>query len=298
MLEPGPEVLEEPVWYAPLRSPAWFLPLIRPGAPKLVFTAQAGSEADPDRAVRRGLPMYLAEAVRFTTDAQAAISFERASVLRGYSVRADVVLAGDGDDRSVVVRLDGPADHAVVERGAIGSGGLETALADLPGAVTAAFRAFGVRSVWSTVWAPPTPGYALPQVRAHEMCRWLGDPANCSPRPRETAEENRDRRQAVLGALRPLSDLAQRVPSPFTAFLFFAGLAAARDAGSGLHLEFRLPANAVCMNATDPRDPVFRMSVLVFRLLGDPVIAGQRARAIVTDDPDFRHWLTRTEAVT
>jgi hypothetical protein len=298
MLEPGPEVLEEPVWYAPLRSPAWFLPPIRPGAPNVVFTAPAADDDDPDRAVRRGLPMYLAEAVRFTTDAQAATSFAGASLLRPSTVRADVVLAGAADDRSAIVTLEGPADHSVVERGAVGIDGLETALAALPGTLTAALRAFGIRSVWSAVWASPVQGYALRQVCAHEMCRWLGDPANCVPRPEETPEETRDRRQAVLGALRPLSGLAQRVASPFTAFLFFAGLAAARDAGSGLHLEFRLPANAMCMNATDPRDPVFRLSVLVFRLLGDPVIASQRARAIVTDDPDLRHWLTRTEAVT
>jgi hypothetical protein len=297
MLEPEPDVLEEPVWYAPLRSPAWFLPPLRAEAPKLVFAAAPGSDGQ-DRAVRLGMPMYLAEAVRFTTDAQAATSFESASVLPAYAVRAEVGLVGGGEDRSVVVTLDGPDDHAVVERRAVGTDGLETALAALPGAVTAALRAFGVRSVWSTVWAPPVPGDALRRVCAYEVCHWLGDPANAAPPAEETPDETAARRHAVLGALRPLSELAQRVPSPFTAFLFFAGLAAARDARSGLHLEFRLAANALCMNATDPRDPVFRMSALVFRLLGDPLIASQRARAIATDDPDLRQWLSRTEAVT
>ena len=70
----GPiEPLEPPVWYAPLRSPSWLVPVVREGAPTIVFCAEGWDDravGEAGRDLRLGLPVYLAEAVRFGTNAR------------------------------------------------------------------------------------------------------------------------------------------------------------------------------------------------------------------------------------
>jgi len=48
------------------------------------------------------------------------------------------------------------------------------------------------------------------------------------------------------------------------------------------------------MDATDPRDPVFRLSVIALRAIGDEAIAERRAQRLETvEDPAFQDWLER-----
>ena len=61
-----------------------------------------------------------------------------------------------------------------------------------------------------------------------------------------------------------LGSLATSTPEPFPALLFFGALARRRTTlGSSIVGEFRLQANARCMTATDPLDPVYAMAALV-----------------------------------
>ena len=66
--------LETPVWFGPLREPAWLLPRVRDDAPTIVFGAERWRETGVDgdgRDLRLGVPLYLAEAARFGTNARA-----------------------------------------------------------------------------------------------------------------------------------------------------------------------------------------------------------------------------------
>jgi hypothetical protein len=290
----APSVLEHPVWYEPLRSPSWLLPKVEADAPRIVFASVPGDDREPaeDRELREGLPMYLAEAVRYSTAARTGVSFD-GSVEPG-AIHGEV-LTGD----TLEVRLRGPAgeDLGTVIEAAPDAASLGRAIGALPGAVAAALRPAGVRSVWSTVFQIPIETHAADDVRGYEVCRSLRDPRIHQDVP-DDSEETARRRAAVDSALRRLADLSGRVTTPFASMLFFAALAATHQHGNPAYLGYRLSANGRCTTATDPRDPVFRISVLVFRLLGDPVIAGQRARALAnTDDEDLRRWLVRIEGV-
>ena len=67
--------LETPVWFGPLREPEWLLPRVRDDAPTIVFAAERWREPGVDGAgkdLRLGLPLYLAEAARFGTNARAS----------------------------------------------------------------------------------------------------------------------------------------------------------------------------------------------------------------------------------
>jgi hypothetical protein len=294
-----PSILEQPVWYESLRSPSWLLPKAEADAPRVVFTPAPDPERESqaDRELREGLPMFLAEAVRYSSVARTAVEFD-GSVDDG-SIRADVAPIGESAERMLTVRLRGTDgdDIGTVTQAFAGDADLGRAIASLPAAVGAALRPAGVRSVWSTVFQMPVETHAADLVRGYAICRWLQDPR--SHRDVSTdSEETARRRAAVDGALRRLADLSGRVTTPFASMLFFAGLAACHDHGNPAYLGYRLSANGRCTTATDPRDPVFRISVLVFRLLGDPVIAGQRTRALAAaDDQDLRRWLARTEGL-
>ena len=296
---PGtPAILEHPVWYEPLRSPSWLLPRTDAGAPKVVFTAAAPAdrELSESRELREGLAMYLAEAVRYSTVARTAVSF-RGSEQPG-AIRADVSVGAPGET-SLTVGLRGVdgEDLGAVSEPLADEAGLARAIGSLPGAVVAALRPAGVRSVWSTVFQVPPEQHAVEYVRGYSVCRALGDEA-LHHDVADDSEETARRRAAVDTALRRLAELSGRVTTPFASLLFFAGLAATHQYGNPAYLGYRLSANGRCTTATDPRDPVFRISVLVFRLLGDPVIAGQRQRALAaTEDQDLLRWLTRVEGV-
>jgi hypothetical protein len=291
-------VLDEPVWYEPLWSPDWLLPSTEPDAPHVDFvpTETEGLRRPDDRELREGLPMFLAEAVRFSTIARASAVFDGTA---DAEIRAEVGVPGGTGDRIVVVRVFGPGgrDLGTVTEPAPDDTALGRAIASLPGGVTATLRSAGVRSVWSTVYQPPLETHAADYVRGQAVCRFLRDPE--AHRDVATdSEETARRRASVDAALRRLADLAGRVNTPFASMLFFAGLAASHQAGNPAYLGYRLSANGLCTTATDPRDPVFRASVLVFRMLGDPLIAAQRTRALATaDDPELQQWLTRVEGV-
>ena len=289
-----PPVIENPVWYEPLRSPSWLLPKAEADAPFVVFTAEPAAEREaPDEAeLRDGLPMFLAEAVRYSTAARTAVSF-------GGSAEPRAILAQVAIGEALEVRLRGPdgEDLGTVSQPAADEASLGRAIGALPGAVVAALRPAGVRSVWSTVFQIPIESHAADDVRGYAVCLSLRDP-EIHRDVADDSEATARRRAAVDTALRRLADLSGRVTTPFASMLFFAGLAATHQHGNRAYLGYRLSANGRCTTATDPRDPVFRISVLVFRLLGDPVIAGQRARILAsTDDEDLKRWLTRIEGV-
>jgi hypothetical protein len=295
-----PTELDHPVWYEPLRSPAWLVPKVDADAPLVAFTvAEPTADETPDgRELREGLPMFLGEAVRYSTAARTTVRFV-GDVPPG-AIHADVTTAGSSGERALTVHLrnaDG-GDLATVMQPAADDAALGRAIGALPGAVVAALRPAGVPSVWSTVFQPPIESHAADLVRGYAVCRSLRDPTLHRDVP-DDSDETARRRAAVDAALRRLADLSGRVTTPFASMLFFAGLAATHHHGDPSYLGYRLSANGRCTTAIDPRDPVFRMSVLVFRLLGDPVIAQQRARALASaGDEDLARWLARIDGVT
>ena len=300
MTKPIPDVLDEPVWYEPLRSPSWLMPPVRDDAPRVVFEAAPPPDDDARlRGVRTGLPLFLAEAVRFVSDATTAAVVSDEGDAGSAVAYVRTALEDDGREPAIVVDVRDVRGGTVgdVRRAVPDDSSLESVIGTLPAAVAVALAPVGVRPVWSTVYVPPPSGHAAEQVRGHAVCAWLRQPDLHRIDPSTDADEAARRRAAVTAGLTRLAELAGRSASPFNAFLLFAGLMAVRDAGSGVYLDFRLQANALCMNATDPRDPVFRMSVLVLRALGDPEIAGRRRRSLGTEDPALTSWLTRTEAV-
>ena len=290
--------MDHPVWYEPLRSPSWLLPKAEPDAPLVAFVPALGEqhETDADRELREGLPMYLAEAVRYSTAARTGVAW---STLPDGAIAVEVAVRDTGDGPAIVAQVRGVEGEelAAVTQTYAGEDDIGRAIAGLPGAVVAALRPAGVRSVWSTVFQPPPEEHAADVVRGYAVCRFLLDPV-AHRDVADDSEETARRRAAVDAALRRLAELSGRVTSPFASMLFFAGLAGCHGHGNHAYLGYRLSANGRCTTATDPRDPIFRISVLVFRLLGDPVIAGQRTRVLAsTDDEDLRRWLARIDGV-
>jgi hypothetical protein len=111
-MSPVPTVLGRPVWYEPLRSPSWLLPSVAASAPRVTFAPAAAAEGESvsERRLREGLPMFLAEAIRFSTEARAAAVFDPAA--RGdASVHATVALEGAGPERRLVVRVGADGQH-------------------------------------------------------------------------------------------------------------------------------------------------------------------------------------------
>jgi len=302
---PLPPAIEEPVWFDRLREPTWLLPRAREGSTRVAFVSEH-AEGRPDRDLLIGLPLYLAEAVRFATEARTVTLAapvppdmgDRPARAVDASILVTTSTTGARDLRRLRVRVDRPAgtvldDEVAAEDGPV----LAEALADLPRRVTDAVRAIGVPGTWAPVYAPPAPGEAVRYVHAHRACLELGDhalypPADADP---EIVAARRTIVRALLGAL---ADFAQRGHGAFPALLYFGGLAGAHAHGSALPLEFRLQTNAICIEATDPRDIPFRLSALVLRLQGDDQIAERRTRTLEEmGDRAVAEWLARVEAV-
>ena len=300
-----PPALAEPVWFDRLREPTWLLPRTRDGATRVAFVAEH-TPGEPDRDLLVGLPLYLAEAVRFATEAAtvavtapvpAGIGDRPARELDA-SLLVTVSLDGTGEGRRLRLRVDEPSTLIVDEELRAGEGAeLADTIADLPRRVTDAVRSTGVPGTWAPVYAPPAPALALRYLHAHRACLQLGDgslypPADDDP---EIVSARRTVVKALLGAL---GDFAQRSQGAFPAILYFAGLAGAHARGSNLPLEFRLQTNALCVEATDPLDMSYRLSALVLRLQGDVQLAERRSRALAgTGDRALAAWLGRVEAV-
>lgn len=293
-----PALLDEPVWYEPLMSPSWLLPRLREGAPSVVFIpleAPAGEEAPGARSIRIGLGLYLAEAVRFSTDARAPAATGPWAVGAGSAAVVTASLAGDGPSRAVRVSVnDGDGQPlAQVVHEAPDDIALGNVLAGLPGELNAVLRDVGVRPVWSTVYSPPLAPQSAEYVRAHRICAWLRDPQVHASVP-ESPDATKEKGEVAKQALKTLADLAARSNSPLATALFFAGLAATKAGGSGAYGDFRLPANSLAMRADDPRDTVYRLAIPILFLFGDDGAAETRVRTLsTTDDDEMREWLAR-----
>jgi len=296
-----PALLHEPVWYEPLREPSWLLPPVREGAPRVVCTPaeEPASDDIAERALHLGLPLMVAEAIRFATDARVSATTGPWAVTDGAAAVVTVSVTGEGPGRELRVQLSG-ADgievdgfaHPVPDDDSLGA-----SAAGLVGEVNGALRRVGVRAVWSTVYTPPAAATAVAYLRGHYLVARLRDP-EVHEAAADDPEATSGRRQAVRSALGALADLASHASSPLAVALFFAGLAATKAAGSAAYKDFRLPANALAMGADDPRDPVARLSVLALYLFGDQMAAEQRVRMLgVLGDQELHAWLLRARAV-
>jgi hypothetical protein len=300
-----PPALEEPIWFERLREPTWLLPRAREGATRVAFVSEH-ADGRPDRDLSLGLPLYLAEAVRFATEAAtvaltapvAAGIGDRPARELDAAVLVTTSTTGAGDLRRLRVRVERPAGTLLDDELEAADGPvLGEALADLPRRVTDAVRATGVPGTWAPVYAPPTAVEAVRYVHAHRACLELGHDALYPPAD-DDPEIVSARRTVVKALLGALADFAQRGHGAFPALLYFGGLAGAHTHGSTLPLEFRLQTNAICMEATDPRDIPFRLSALVLRLQGDRQIAERRSRTLQeTGDTAVAEWLERVQAV-
>lgn len=297
------ELLEPPVWYAPLRSPSWLVPDARDGAPTVAFCAEAWDERVVDatgRDLRLGLPVYLAEAARFGTTAR---PFAGRSPLPGaqvgpdaaVTVRSAVVADGGG---SVRLRVQEAAGEVVAEvvREAHDETSLGAALGGLPRALTDALAPTGIRSSWSSSYSVPSGAALAAYVRGQRACLRLSEgvvPASAD------AERIAARRADVRAVLEALGALATSSPGPFPALLFFGALVSAYDAGSPVVGDFRMQASVRWTAATDPADPVYAVAALVMRVFGDVEASERRMDALRTrDDGPMRRWLAEVQTVT
>jgi hypothetical protein len=297
----GPPLLDDPVWYAALLYPSWLLPRLRDGAPSVLVVpspAPAG-EAPLLASLRAGLPLALAEAVRFSTDARTSAATGPWAVRAGADAVVEVGVEGDGDVRTLRLRITG-SDRVLLDdvAPAATDAALGEAVARAPMQTVHGLRDANVRSVWSTVYVPPAPARAVEQIRAYRACAYLQDRAVYAE-PTDDADAISASRARVHAALRLLGDQATRGASALDVARFLAGLAAVKAMGSNLYQEFRLPANSIAMSASDPRDPLFALSVVALALYGDTNTAGRRAAAAATAgaDDDLRTWLARARSM-
>jgi hypothetical protein len=290
--------LETPVWFGPLREPAWLLPPVRDDAPTIVFAAEPWQERGVDadgEDLRLGVPLYLAEAARFGTNARAlalrhVVEPEYPHSHGVVTVRSAVAPGGVPSIRLRMFDGQGePLDEVV--RDAHDPAALGGALGGMLHAVTQASAPGGVRPIWNSLYALPS-GIALTSyVRGLHAALRVTDEA--LP---ETAHVDAlsERRAHVRSVLASLGALATSASEPFPALLFFGALAAAADARSSVVGEFRLQANARCITATDPLDPVYSMAVLVMHLFGDRAAAERRAEALrAGGDERVARWVAR-----
>lgn len=308
MNDPGPAApLEAPVWFAPLRSPSWLLRGLRDDAISVAAAAEPWDGSPVNEAgqdLRLGLPLYLAEALRFSTDARTAAL--RGPLADDAASDAAIILrtaVAPGGARTVRVRVLDRSGAMLGEavREAHDASTLGAALAALPRAVFDAVGASGVRPVWDSLYSPPPVALLPAYVRGQRACLRLMEP------PLRGQEDDVDvdvdagssRRAGVAAVLRSLGSLATSTGDAFPALLFFAGLVAARDAGSPVVGEFRLQANARCAAATDPLDPIYAVGALVQRVFGDVEASDRRIEQLrAGGDQALHRWLARVQAVT
>jgi hypothetical protein len=300
----GPiEPLEPPVWYAPLRSPSWLVPVVREGAPTIVFCAEAWDDqavGAAGRDLRLGLPVYLAEAVRFGTNAR---PFAGRLPLSGSEVWPDAPVTvrsavGAEDRASIRLRVvDATRDViAEVAREAHDEATLGAVLEGLPRAVVEAVGSAGIRPAWSSLYSLPTGSSLAAYVRGQRACLRLSDGA--LPATADT-DSIATRRADVRAVLEALGSLATSSPGPFPAMLFFGALLAAHEAGSPVVGDFRMQASVRWTAATDPVDPIYAIAALVMRVFGDLDASDRRIEVLrARDDRSMRRWLADVQTVT
>jgi len=274
-------LLGEPVWYGPLRKPEWLLPPVREGAPLVVVTPAPSLDVAPGpaRSLHLGLPLYLSDAIRFSTDARVLASTDPWAGARGAVANGVTSVAG------------GQVSAGDVRHGAADDAELGHVLSGLAPEVVASLAGVGVRAAWSTVYSAPPPAVAPALVRGHHAVTWLADPATHEP-----VEGDRDasaaRRAGVHRVLAGLAEVASRAAGVTGLALFYAGLALTKAAGSDVHGAFRLQANALAMGASDPRDPVYRLSIAALSIFGEDEAAASRARELKRGaDEALARWL-------
>ncbi|MEA2521761.1 MAG: hypothetical protein QOI81_1407 [Actinomycetota bacterium] len=294
--------LDMPVWFRPLLDPTWILPAERAGAQRICFAAEVDPEAD--NALTLGLPLYLAEAIRMTTDAVTT------SFTRGFEAGADegvasqgwlgltrVSSAATGLTLGVKIQDASGAPVVAVERTGLDPAATGAVLAELPRLLAQELRNSGVSGVWAPIYVPPTPTLALSSVLAQHLCLVLRDP-NTHPSPDGPPDEQLRRRSAAKGVLTALGDLATRSSQLFPSLLFFGGVAATREAKNDVYQGLRQTIAAVTMRATNPADPLNRISVLLFRIFDENGTADSRERAaLMAGDEALKQWLLRVRAL-
>lgn len=303
-MTPGPnEPLEPPVWYTSLRSPSWLAPVVREGAPSIVFRAEAWDDqavSAAGRDLRLGLPVYLAEAVRFGTNARplaGRLPLSGSEVVPGAPVTVRSAVGAEGR-ASITLRVLDAAGEVIAEvvREAHDEDSLGAALEGLPRAVVEAVGPAGIRPAWSSLYSVPTGAALAAYVRGQRACLRLRDgalPASAD------ADSIAARRADVRAVLEALGSLATSSPGPFPALLFFGALLAAHDAGSPMVGDFRMQASVRWTAATDPVDPVFAIAALVMRVFGDLDASDRRIDVLrARDDGSMRRWLTDVQTVT
>lgn len=300
----GAATLDSPVWYEPLRQPSWFVPPVRDDAPRVLFSAQAWDEDSVDEAgrdLRLGLPLFLAEALRFGTNARpSSATRDVEDDLSQSSGRATIrtAVAPPGGP-SIRVQVFDPHGSLLgeVARDAHDQASLGLALDGVPHAVAQAVAPLGIRPVWNSLYRLPTGSALVTYVRGQRACLRMGTPTPTPARP--APEEVSERRESDRAVLTTLGALATSTAEPFPALLFFGALLTAFDAESSVFGEFRLQANARCTAATDPLDPVFAMTALVLRIFGDRDSSERRMDALGTSgDAALQRWLARVRTVT
>ena len=303
-MTPGPiEPLEPPVWYTPLRAPSWLVPVVREGAPTIVFRAEAWDGQGvgaAGRDLRLGLPVYLAEAVRFGTNAR---PFAGRPAPSGSEVWSDAPVTvrsaiGAVGRASITLHvLDSAGDViADVVREAHDEGTLGAVLEGLPRAVVEAVGPIGIRPAWSSLYSVPIGAALATYVRGQRACLRLRDGALPPSADSDSIAARRADERAVLDSL---GSLATSSPGPFPALLFFGALLAAHDAGSPVVGEFRMQASVRWTAATDPADPVYAIAALVMRVFGDLDASDRRIDVLrARDDGSKRRWLADVQTVT
>ena len=287
-------------WFAPLLAPTWLLPGVAKDAPRVELAAERWPEQpalDQDgRDLRQGLPLFLAEGIRYLTNALPSVRSEPVSPSSeqagaGIAILTSIVA---GHPPVIRIRLMDAAfglERDPIEREVEADTDLGSVLVSLPRATTDALRSTGVRSSWDSRYSPPPPASAARVVRGHRACVRLCDPGSFNFESADRRAAARDEAKLVL---RRLADAATSTSEALPAVLFFATLVGATRAGFDATNDFRMSVNARCMDATDPRDPVFRLSVIALRTIGDEAIAERRAQRLESvEDPSFQDWLER-----
>ena len=118
--------------------------------------------------------------------------------------------------------------------------------------------------VWNSLYSPPPRrGADAPTCAGTGRAAGVADPASLPAGSDRSRSGRRAREADCVDPKAPRPTLATSTSEPFPAVLFFATLVAATRAGvRRWSNDFRLQANARCMEATDPRRPRFRLSVL------------------------------------